>query len=74
MLAIRSGRGCLDIFLSVLGDGPIKTEILSQRAVIPKTTDEPIGRKQENRDSLAEAKYDGQSLQEVKISGLVYTL
>ena len=25
-----------------LGDGPIKTEILSQRAVNPKTTNQPI--------------------------------
>ena len=48
VLAVVAGGGCLDIFLSSivslfflplsLGDGPIKTEILSQRAVKPKTT------------------------------------
>ena len=47
-LAIGAGGGCLDIFFSKLslsfsfslslGDGPIKTEILSQRAVKPKPT------------------------------------
>ena len=47
-LAVGAGGGCLDIFYSPLsflsrfslslGDGPIKTEILSQRAVKPKTT------------------------------------
>ena len=46
MLAVGAGGGCLDIFtllypfsylLSLsLGDGPIKTEILSQRAAKPK--------------------------------------
>ena len=49
VLAVGAGR--LDIFLSSiislsfslsLGDGPIKTEILSQRAVKPKTTNQPI--------------------------------
>ena len=49
-LAVDGGRGCLDIvsfiyhfsFLSLsLGDGPIWTEILSQRAVKPKTTNQP---------------------------------
>ena len=48
-LAVGMGGGCLDIFtllypcspLSLsLGDGPIQTEILSQRAVIPKTTNQ----------------------------------
>ena len=48
--AVGAGRGCLDIFTLVypfspfslsLGDGPIWTEILSQRAVKPKTTDQP---------------------------------
>ena len=29
-------------FSSSLGDGPIKTEILSQRAVKPKTTNQPL--------------------------------
>ena len=48
----RCGWGCLDIFnsqlsflssLSIfLGNGPIKTEILSQRAVKPKTTNQPM--------------------------------
>ena len=47
----RSGWGCLDIFFSslsflfsfslFLGDSPIKTEILSQRAVKSKTTNQP---------------------------------
>ena len=45
-LAVGAGGGCLDIFLSSifslfclpLGDGPIQTEILPQRAVKPKTT------------------------------------
>ena len=51
VLAAGSGGGCLDIVLSCLsflfsfslslGDGPIKTEILSQRAVKPKTTNQP---------------------------------
>ena len=50
-LALGAGGGCLDIFFSrlsfifsfslSLGDGPIKTEILSQRAVKPKTTNQP---------------------------------
>ena len=33
-----------------------------------------LGRKQEMADSLGGNKYDGQSLQEAKIRGLVYTL
>ena len=51
VLAVGAGGGCLDIFyshLSVLsffslslGDCPIETEILSQRAVKPKTTNQP---------------------------------
>ena len=50
-LAVGVGGGCLDIFSLVchfsltfslsLGDGPIWTEILSQRAVKPKTTNQP---------------------------------
>ena len=45
-LAVGAGWGCLDIVFSrvfffsfslSLGDGPIQTEILSQRAVKPKT-------------------------------------
>ena len=49
-LAVAAGRGCLDIFSFLyllsflspsLGDGPIKTEILSQWAVNPKTTNKP---------------------------------
>ena len=49
-LAMGAGGGCLDIFTLVyhfsflspsLGDGPIQTEILSQRAVKPKTTNQP---------------------------------
>ena len=46
--------GCLDIFFSrlsflfsyslSLGDGPIQTEILSQRAVKPKSTNQPTSR------------------------------
>ena len=49
-LAVGAGGG-LDIFFSHLpflssfslsmGDGPIQTEILSQRAVKPKTTNQP---------------------------------
>ena len=40
-LAVDAGGGCLDIFFSLsLGDGPILTEILSQRAVKPKTTNQ----------------------------------
>ena len=54
MLAVGAGGGCLDIFSLIyhfsflssfslsLGDGPIWTEILSQRAVKPKTTNQPI--------------------------------
>ena len=49
-LAVGAGGGCLDIFSLVyhfpsfslsLGDGPIWTEILSQGAVKPKTTNQP---------------------------------
>ena len=51
-LTVGADGGCLDIFSLVyhfslisfslsLGDGPIKTEILSQRAVKPKTTNQP---------------------------------
>ena len=46
VLAVGAGGGCLDIFSLIsfslsLGDGPIETEILSQRAVKPKTTNQP---------------------------------
>ena len=50
-LAVGAGGDGLDIFFShlsllfsfslSLGDGPIETEILSQRAVKPKTTNQP---------------------------------
>ena len=49
-LAVGAGGGCLDIFSLVylfsflspsLGDGPIQTEILSQRVVKPKSTNQP---------------------------------
>ena len=50
-LAVGAGGGCLDIFFSrlsflfsfslSLGDGPIQTEIPSQRAVKPKITNQP---------------------------------
>ena len=49
-LAVGAGGGGLDIFTLVyplssfslsLGDGPIQTEILSQRAVKHKTTNQP---------------------------------
>ena len=48
-LAVGAGGGCLDIFILLypfsplspsLGDGPIWTEILSQRTVKPKTTNQ----------------------------------
>ena len=48
--AVGAGGGCLHIFSLVylfsfvslsLGDGPIQTEILSQRAIKPKTTNQP---------------------------------
>ena len=43
-LAVGAGGGCFDIFSLVyhssLGDGPIYTKILSQRAVKPKTTNQ----------------------------------
>ena len=50
-LAVGAGGGCLDIFTLIyhfssfslsLGDGSILTEISSQRAVKPKTTNQPI--------------------------------
>ena len=50
-LAVGAGGGCLDIFSLLypffsfspsLGDGPIQTEILSQRAAKPKTNNQPI--------------------------------
>ena len=40
----------------------------------PFSVDISRGRKQEIADSSAEAKYDGRSRPEVKISGLIYTL
>ena len=50
-LVVGAGGGCLDIFTLIcpflsslslsLGNGPILTEILSQRAVKPKTTNLP---------------------------------
>ena len=49
-LAEGAGGGCLDIFSLIyhfspfflcLGDGPIQTEILSQRAVKPISTNQP---------------------------------
>ena len=46
-LSVGAGGGGLGIFTLIypfslsLGDGPIKTEILSQRAVKPKTTNQP---------------------------------
>ena len=49
--AVGAGGGGLDIFTVIypfssfslsLGDGPIQTEILSQRTVKPKTTNQPI--------------------------------
>ena len=44
-LAVGAGRGGLDIFLSFLfpslGVRPIQTEILFQRAIKPKTTNQP---------------------------------
>ena len=50
-LVVGAGGGCLDIFTLIypflssfslsVGDGPIETEILSQRAVKPKTTNQP---------------------------------
>ena len=52
-LAVGAGLGLFGLFSlvyhssilspSLLGDGPIETEILSQRAVKPKTTNEPTG-------------------------------
>ena len=53
-LAVGAGGGGLDIFTLIypfssfslsLGDGPIQTEILSQRAVKPKTTNQPTNHK-----------------------------
>ena len=54
MLAVGAGGGCLDIFFThlsflfsfslSLGDSPIWTEILSPRAVKPKTTNQPTFR------------------------------
>ena len=56
MLVVDVGGGCLDIFSLIhhfsfffslsLGDGPIETEILSQRAVKRKTTNQLICEKQ----------------------------
>ena len=49
-LAVGAGGGCLDIFTLIypfssfslsLGDGPIETELLSQRAVKPKPINQP---------------------------------
>ena len=49
-LAVGAGGGCLHIFTLLypfsllspsLGDGPIETEILSQRVAKPKTTNKP---------------------------------
>ena len=44
-LAVGAGSGCLDIsslvYHSTLPDDPILTDILSERAVKPKTTNQP---------------------------------
>ena len=64
-LAVGAGGGCLDIFSLIslfsflspsLGDGPIETEILSQRAVKPKTTNQPTNYSR-NRDTLNHVKF-----------------
>ena len=46
MLAVGAGGSCLDILtrLSSLSDSPKKTEILSQRAFKPKTTNQSTNR------------------------------
>ena len=53
----------LSSFSLSLGDGPIKTEILSQRAVEPKTTNQPTNpynRKLWRKDILSGAKGGGE--------------
>ena len=61
-LAVGAGGGGLDIFTLIyhfsffslsLGDGPIWTEILSQRAVKPKTTNQPTNQSQRPKDILS---------------------
>ena len=56
-LAVGAGGGCLDIFTLTyllfsfslsLGDGPIWTEILSQRTVKPKTINQSINASMEH--------------------------
>ena len=46
VLAVGAGGGCLDIFTLIYLYSPLSpslwTEILSQRAVKPKTTNQPI--------------------------------
>ena len=62
-LAVGAGGGGLDIFTLIypfssfshsLGDGPIETEILSQRAVKPKTTNQPkaVSRREKKREKI----------------------
>ena len=62
-LAVGAGRGGLDIFTLIypfssfshsLGDGPIETEILSQRAVKPKTTNQlkAVSHREKKREKI----------------------
>ena len=61
VLAVGAGGGCLDIssviyhfsffFFFSLGHDPILSEILSQRAVKPKTTDQPTNPTHQNAEN-----------------------
>ena len=75
----RCGWGCFDIFFlsffslflsPSLGDCPAQTEILSQKAIKPKTTNQPmrVGRRQKShRQSQKEAvDFTQQSLHEAR--------
>ena len=64
--AVGAGGSCLDIsliylfsFLSpFLGDGPIKTEILSQRPVKPKSTNQPTLPVQQYKNNIHKLNYN----------------
>ena len=68
-LAVGAGGGGLDVFTLIypfssfslfLGDGPIYTEILSQRAVKPKTTNQPNGCVFQGSWKLLKSKQNGE--------------
>ena len=77
----RCGRGCLDIFCRLsflssysfsLGDGPIKTEILSEMAVKLKTTNQPTSLNCWIRVSQVDIWIKGATFTIYRASSLIY--